>query len=93
MCSYQLGLLLKSSNLVLKFVASLHANRKSFEVFPLPFTFVMILLRIYLFYGKTFNNLNIIKNLPVSVVYASFNTRIRFDLLSSIHFSMFFFGF
>ena len=34
---------LKSSNLVLKFVASLHANRKSFEVFPLPFTFVMIL--------------------------------------------------
>ena len=33
----------KSSNLVLKFVASLHANRKSFEVFPLPFTFVMIL--------------------------------------------------
>ena len=67
----------KSSNLVLKFVASLHANRKSFEVFPLPFTFVMILLRIYLFYGKTFNNLNIIKNLPVSVVYAFFNTRIR----------------
>ena len=93
LCSYQLGLLLKSSNLVLKFVASLHANRKSFEVFPLPFTFVMILLRIYLFYGKTFNNLNIIKNLPVSVVYAFFNTRIRFDLLSSIHFSMFFFGF
>ena len=43
LCSYQLGLLLKSSNLVLKFVASLHANRKSFEVFPLPFTFVMIL--------------------------------------------------
>ena len=42
LCSYQLGLLLKSSNLVLKFVASLHANRKSFEVFPLPFTFVMI---------------------------------------------------
>ena len=68
----------KSSNLVLKFVASLHANRKSFEVFPLPFTFVMILFfRIYLFYGKTFNNLNIIKNLPVSVVYAFFNTRIR----------------
>ena len=77
LCSYQLGLLLKSSNLVLKFVASLHANRKSFEVFPLPFTFVMILLWIYLFYGKTFNNLNIIKNLPVSVVYAFFNTRIR----------------
>ena len=93
LCSYQLGLLLKSSNLVLKFVASLHANRKSFEVFPLPFTFVMILLRIYLFYGKTFNNLNIIKNLPVSVVYAFFNTRIRFDLLSSIHFSMFFSAF
>ena len=42
LCSYQLGLLFVS-NLVLKFVASLHANRKSFEVFPLPFTFVMIL--------------------------------------------------
>ena len=52
LCSYQLGLLLKSSNLVLKFVASLHANRKSFEVFPLPFTFVMILFRIYHYFTE-----------------------------------------
>ena len=42
----------KSSNLVLKFVASLHANRKSFEVFPLPFTFVMILFRIYHYFTE-----------------------------------------
>ena len=93
LCSYQLGLLLKSSNLVLKFVASLHANRKSFEVFPLPFTFVMILLWIYLFYGKTFNNLNIIKNLPVSVVYAFFQYSYTFRFAFFYSFFNVLFGF
>ena len=90
LCSYQLGLLLKSSNLVLKFVASLHANRKSFEVFPLPFTFVMIpSLESTTCFTERPSIISISLKIFLFLSYTLFS-RIRFDLLSSIHFSMFF---
>ena len=85
LCSYQLGLLLKSSNLVLKFVASLHANRKSFEVFPLPFTFVMILFRIYHYFTERPSIISISLKIFLFLSYTHF-----FKILVYVRFAFFY---